>query len=208
MTDCQKGVVMKYLLSLMMFFYSFVSISAAELPEYLQELKEDYESKMKVWAIEDDDFEDDDDKEWFVLKFCSTQDDTNKSIKLNYLMRVTVQLTDKKTDTVVFAQMEREKIKTINHMEYYSGRTEWQFWIPFGEMKKPKLTAYAIEFGFKQDGYFVPVAVDYDGVESAEEILEGGGQNVTMYETLYNIVWYGEKTRYPTHPLTGEEVKP
>ena len=198
---------MRFIFLTVALFCSFISVTADELPEYLQELKEDYENKIKVWAIDDDDFEDDDEKEWFILKFCTSQDDNDKSVQLSYRLRITVQLTDKKTDTVVFSQIEWDKIKIIGDMVGYTGRTDWQFWIPFGEMKKPKLTAYVIEFGLKRDGYFVPVAVECDGVESAEEITEGGGSKVKMYHTLRNSIYYGEGNTYPRHPLTGEEVR-
>jgi len=182
---------MKYLLCILISLSAFFAVSANDLPEHLTELAESYENKMKVWAVDDDDFEDENDNEFFVLKFCSRQDDNDKSIRLNYLMRVTVQLTDRKTDTVVFAQSERKRSR-INNMIYYADQTDWEFHIPFDGMKKPKLTAYVIEFGFRQDGYFVPVAVESDEVESADEILNGEGNEVNMIFIHSKHRWYGD----------------
>lgn len=182
---------MKYIFLSLFSFSLFFFATADELPKHLQELKEDYENKIKVWGVNDDDVEDDNDNKFFVLKFCSRQDDNDKSVILNYWMHVTVRLTDRKTQTVVFAQAE-QKSRPIRDMTYYAGQTDWEYRIPFGQMKKPKLDAYAIEFGFRQDGNFVPVAVEYDDVEFAEEILAGEGTKVNMIFVRSQHRWYGD----------------
>lgn len=167
---------MKCLFFTLVLFATFLSATAAELPVYLTEMAEKYSNGMKVWAIEDDDMEDEDENEFFVLQFESRQDKRDND--LNYQMRVTVQLTDKKTKTVVYAQTTHNP-RPVSE-EWYADHTAWEFQIPFGQLEKPKMTACVIEFGFMKDTYFVPVAMDCDNADTPEEILEGGGTKVNM----------------------------
>jgi len=182
---------MKTILSILILFSIFLSTTADELPSYLTELAEEYENRMKVWAVTDDDFEDDNDNEFTVIKFQTCQDERDEG-KEEYQVRVTVQLTDKKTKTIVYAQA-TEKPTRLPSNDTYADHTAWEFRIPFGSQQKPKLTACVIEFGFIKDKYFVPVNADYDKVDSAEEIMTGEGSKVDMKCTIrsahyrYNI---------------------
>ncbi|MDH3346317.1 MAG: hypothetical protein OEL75_03955, partial [Kiritimatiellaceae bacterium] len=154
------------------------ALAVTKLPEELQKKCKQYNGRIKVWGVADSDYENDNDEDIFVLKFQSRQDPNDSDLK--YKMRVTVQLTDKKTKEVVYAQTSHNP-RSVG--PDYAGYTEWAFEIPFGNLKKPKLTAYAIEFGFIEDSHFVPVGVDYDDVECAEEITEGEGTKVKMKRT-------------------------
>jgi len=174
----RKVTAMKRILSILILLSICGPVVAEALPDYLQDMQEKYKGRIKVWAVEDDDFEDDNDNEFFVLKFESRQDDRDEG-KLDYQMRVTVQLTDKRTKEVVYAQATKVP-RPLPPNDWYSDHTAWEFRIPFGNLKKPKLTAYAVEFGFLKDSYFVPVGVEYDEVDSAEDILKGGGTKVRM----------------------------
>jgi len=170
---------MKRLLSVLILFSIFFSTTtiAAELPANLKELQEELGDKIKLMSVDDDDFEDDNDNEFFVLMVKSSQDE--RDIDMRPLMRVTVRLFDKKTKTTVFAQVEKKAGKLPGN-DRYAGSTKWEFHIPFGDMKKPKLVAYAVEFGVMEGSTFVPGAFEYDDVESAEEIMNGEGTKVKM----------------------------
>lgn len=179
---------MKGLLELLIIFVAFFSVTAEEIPEYLLDMADEYGDNTRLFSINDDDVEDENGNDFFVLKFCTFQDDTHEK-PFGYTLRVTVQLTDRKTQTVVFDQIE-ENIpqRKIGKMTYYEGHA-WEYQIPFGEMKRPKLSAYAIEFGFEKDGHFVILAADYDKVDSADEILNGEGHEVKMKRTRQDIMW-------------------
>ena len=167
---------MKHLISALVLSVICLSTSLGELPEHLEELKGDYENRIKVWGVLDDDIEDENENEFFIIKFKSFQD--YRASDLDYKMRVTVQLTDKKTKSVVFAQATKKP--QLMSSSHYAGYTEWTFRVPYGKLNRPKLTAYAIEFGFMEDSFFLAVAVDFDDVDSAEEIMEGEGTEVKM----------------------------
>jgi hypothetical protein len=158
-------------------FTAFFSTIAAELPDNLKERQEELSEKLKILDVEDDDFEDESDNEFFVLKIRSSQDP--QSTDLSPIMRVTVKLFDKKTQTTVFAQ-EELKSKRLPGDDKYSGTTRWEFHIPYKRMKKPRLVAHAVEFGVFEGDTFIPASVDYDDVESAEEILAGRYRKVKI----------------------------
>lgn len=180
-------------------FYSV----AAEISEAIEELQEKFQCTMKVWAVEDDDIETDRGDEYFVLKFESQQPNRvimgkecefffgtqNPSLtQLNeqrglFEMRVTVQLIDKKTKAIGYAQSFDEPVPLEmkgNVIGRYADHTAWEYRIPFGTMKKPKLSAYAIEFGLLKDGKFIPIATEYKKVDGSEEILLAGGNELQM----------------------------
>lgn len=168
---------MKYLFSILILFTALFSATAAELPDNLQKLQEELGDKLKIISVDDDDFKDDDDNKFFVLKVVSSQDE--RATDLTPLMRVTVQLLDRKSKTTVFAQAEK-KSRPLPGNNRYGGSTRWEFHVPFGDMKRPKLTAYAVEFGVNEGGTFVAGASEYDKVDSADEIMDGKGTKVKM----------------------------
>ncbi|QHI69334.1 hypothetical protein [Tichowtungia aerotolerans] len=180
-------------------FYSI----AAEVSEEVEGLQEKFQYTMKVWAVEDDNIETDNGDEYFVLEFESQQPNLMKIIEQSefffgsqhplrtqiegqeglFEMRVTVQLTDKKTKAVGYAQSFDEPLPlkfTENTIGNYADHTAWEYRIPFGNMKKPKLSAYAIEFGLLKDGKFISIATEYKKVEDSEEILSAGGDELQM----------------------------
>ncbi len=149
-------------------FYS----AAAELSEEIEKLQDKYKGHMKVWAVTEDDYETSSGKQFFVLKFESRQDIRDNDLK--YEMHVTVQLTDRKTGITGYAEA-FESPGPIVDVDRYINYTTWEFRIPFGEMKKPKMTACVIEFGFVHQGQFIPVSVVCDKADSSEEIIAAGG---------------------------------
>ncbi len=165
---------MKRLLIALILLASCFSASAKKLPEHLTKLpanllekREDLEGRIKIGSITETDFENDADEEVSVLKFYTCQDERDK---LNYRMRVTIELTDNrgKGDSY-FAQL---SCKQPTIPDEYTGETTWEFHLPHGGLEKAKLTAYAVQYGFLDGGVFVPVDEKFDDVDSAEEITE------------------------------------
>ena len=105
-------------------------------------------------AVAATDSEDDDDNEFFMLEFESRQDERDRDLK--YQMRVTVQLNDKKTKKVVYAQTTYEPPE-LPPNDHYADHTAWEFRIPFWMfLKRPKLEAYIIEFVIIENGKNIP----------------------------------------------------
>ena len=166
---------MKYLSLILISFGVLCSAIAVELPKSLLGFQKDLQDKIKILSVDDDDFKNDADERFFILKIRSSQDE--RETDLRPVMRVTVKLFDRKTGVTVFAQKEL-KSKRLPGNDRYAGSTQWEFQIPYDGMKRPKLVAYAVEFGVTQDGTFVPGATEYDKVDSAEEIMSGEGTEV------------------------------
>lgn len=154
----------------------------ATLPDHLAEKKEEMERRIKLGGINDSTFKNDDDEKLEVVKFHTYQDERDD---LMYRMRVTIELIDK-NDQTCFGQL---MVPPRPYPTGYTGESDWEFQIPHGDMKRPKINAYAIQYGFIEDGTFVPVAEDFDDVESPEEIVNRNDNRVEIFYT-YNSHWY------------------
>lgn len=138
---------------------------AAEIPEEFMELKEDRENSVRINAVSDRTVRNDAREKLEVISFFTNQ---NEDDKLIYKVRVTVEITDKSGD-VYYARI----VKGQGALdEEYKGEDEWAFQIPHGELERPKITAYAIQYGFVKDKMLIPVYEEFDDVDSAEEIVE------------------------------------
>jgi len=154
----------RYIILLAFCLNCFTSFGA-ELSDEIVELKKSRKSKVKIGSVSDDTIRNDEDKKIEVLKFHTYQYEDDE---LTYRICVTVELTDNQDD-VYFAQLAREQGSV--HKDY-TGEDSWEFQIAHGDLEKPKLTAYAIQYGFFTDGIFVPIAEEFDDVDRLEEITE------------------------------------
>jgi hypothetical protein len=110
----------------------------------------------------------DEDTEFVQLKFYTYQDEDDAE-KYTFYMRVTVEMTDKKTGTICYAQFAREQGPVDPE---YTGEDNWQFVVSQGDMQRPKVTAYAVQYGVIVDGKPVFIAEELDDVDSVDEIIE------------------------------------
>lgn len=163
-----------------------------EIPEELLDIADDYSDDARIFLVKDEEIEEGR-REFVVFKFRTFQDDSDEDTEPKpfdeYMLRVTVQIKDRKTRELAYAQHEESvRKKKPLYMRLYEG-TQWEFRIPFGDMTKARVNAYAIEFGFEKDGHFVPLVTDYDQVRSADEIINDEGKKVDMERTLKDGLW-------------------
>ena len=166
---------------------AMVGIFTAEAKLTEDEL-EFLQDTVRIVAVNDDtvDIEDDfgEDVEWVQLAFSTNQrdeykDDDGKIITYDFRVRVTVELTDKKTSTVAYSQFAREQGGVDKE---YTGIDDWQFLVPQGELKRPKVTASVIEYGVMVDGEFIVLAQDFDHVDTLEELTTRTPQRLEKME--------------------------
>ena len=144
---------------------SCCAVAFSEKPtDLVLKLQKEYKGRIKIGSANDTTLKVEDEKVE-ALKFHTYQDERDD---LNYRIRVTVELEDK-NDKTYFAQIMKPQ---PSHQMEYTGESNWEFHIPHGNMKRPKITAYAIQYGFIQDKKFIPVAEELDDVDAAEEITE------------------------------------
>lgn len=167
----------------------------AELSDDLIKLKEDLSARTKIGTVNSDTLRGDGGKKSEVFKFGTYQDERKRDF--NFRMRVTVQMTDK-TENTCYAQINREQGPV--DLEY-TGEDNWEFHIPHGEMDKPKVTAYAIQYGILQDGIFVPIVEKLENVDSVEQITAKSACRVEFAKTLH-YYWYrnSEEERVSSTP--------
>jgi len=139
-----------------------------------EEELEDLQDAVNIVSVNDDtiDIEDamGEDVEWIQLKFSINQRaDWKKDYK--FRVRVTIELEDKKTSTIVYSQFARLRGEFTDG-ENYLGVDEWQYIVPQGELKRPKVSAYVIQYGVMVGDEYVVLAEEFDDVDTLEELLE------------------------------------
>jgi len=141
---------------------SCFTAAAAELSEeVLEHLKE----SVKIGGIGDDTFRNEDGEKIELLKFYTFQ---NEDDDYEFRLRVTVELSEK-SKKVVFAQLMRGQGELDPE---YTGEDNWRFELPQGNLKRPKMTAYAIQYGVLHEGNFIVLVEEFDDVDSLEELTE------------------------------------
>ncbi len=179
----------------------------ADLSEELEDLKDDRDGQVRIGTVNDDTIRTDDDEKIEVLKFSTFQ---GQSDELTYRIRVTLELTDNRgKGDVYFAQLQREQgpIPIDSPDQVYLGTDSWEFQIPHGELKKPKLTAYTIEYGFFKDGVFVPVAEEFKKVDSADEIKDRADHRLDLQITKHTYQYRDASGAEQTSPSNHKNLK-
>jgi hypothetical protein len=83
------------------------------------------------------------------------------------LVRVAVEMTDRKTKQVYLAG----KTRKFGQMpRNYRGEGLWYFTVPYGNFDRLKMTAYVVEFGVLDGDEFVPFLTECDHAESFDEL--------------------------------------
>lgn len=119
---------------------------------------------LSMGSIVKSDFRNDKDEKFERIKVTTEQEKDDPFLGA---VRLTVEMTDK-SDQTVYGQKVQAQAK---HPSEYQGKDEWTFEIPHGALDKPKITAYALEYGWETNKVFTPVVQEFYKAESAEEIL-------------------------------------
>lgn len=172
----------RFLISLALLLGCSISFGAELSPE-LATLKEKLSSTIKIGSVNIDTIRDDNGNKIEVIKFHTYQDERDKD--LNFRMRVTVEMTDK-SDQTCFAQINREQGAVH---EEYTGEDDWEFQLPYGDLERPKVSAYAIQYGIFDAGQFIPVVEAFKNCDSAEEITARTACRANFSQTLH-YYWF------------------
>jgi hypothetical protein len=135
---------------------------AQETPD-TEAMQKALKKELDMGSVVKSDFRDDTDQKFERIKLTTEQDEDGSFMGT---MRFTVELTDKAGETR-WGQILRKQAKRPAE---YDGKDEWTFEFPHGELDKPKMTAYALEYGWETDKVFTPVVQEFYKVESADEI--------------------------------------
>jgi len=150
-----------YILMLVLLAGCFVAVA-----EVTDDELEDLEDKVKISSINDDDFEEDD-IDYQELKIRTYQDEDSAE-EYTFYISVTVEFTEKKTKKSSYAQFARTQDAVDSE---YNGEDSWQFIMAEGDLEKPKISAYVIQYGIIVDKKFIVVVEEMDDVDSLEELM-------------------------------------
>ena len=155
---------MKQIMLLLVFCMGcFLAVGAEISEDELERL----ERSVKIGSVNDDTIENEADEEFIQLKFYTYQNEDD-SDEYTFRLRVTIELTDKQKNSY-FAQMAREQGSLDTE---YTGEDNWEFLLPIGDLNRPKVTAYVIQYGILVDAEFIVLAEETDDVDTVEELTE------------------------------------
>jgi len=186
----------RYLLLVVFCLSCFVAIGAELSEKDLKRLR----TRVKISSVDDLTIKNEDREKVEVVKIYTYQEKGDPNKKDTYRIRVAVELTDKEKNTY-FARAERAQGKVCergSQITDYLGRDDWEMHIPHGNMDRPKVTAYAIQYGILNEGEFIVLAEDYDDVDSMEELMERTTTRLENVKTIDHYFWYEDKNNDDT----------
>lgn len=172
---------------------------AAVFGELSEDQMKELQRYVRIASVRDQTVRDEDRNKIQVLSFVTTQSDQDTE---NYAVRVTVELADSDNNTYCVQLMRKQQLSSGYE---YAGQDRWEVRIPEGDLSRPKINAYVIEYG-KMDGEkFVPVALDDKDAESAEEIASRCAtrmeDNVSMWHAFSYREYSGEGGQQQTESI-------
>ena len=153
-----------YLLLLVFCLSCFVAISE----EISEDEMERLQRSVRIGSVYDDTIDGDDDLEYVQLRFYTYQNQDDAE-KYTFRVKVVVELTDKKTSTITYSQFAREQGSVDSE---YTGEDNWQFLVAQGDLKRPKVTAYVVQYGIMVDKEFKILAEETDDVDTIDELIK------------------------------------
>lgn len=176
---------MKHCLAALLFCATCLTSFGAEPAGDTAELINRLQKRVKVGTVSDSTTKNDAGEKLTVLKFHTYQDERDS--QYDFRIRVTVELTDKE-EKIYAGQLLSPQGGVPKE---YTGEDDWEFQISHGELDRPKMTAYAIEYGIFQQKTFIPVAAELKKAESADKIMKRSSGRVPVKRT-HHSVWFRE----------------
>jgi hypothetical protein len=144
-------------------------VFAQEAPDAEETIKK-LKKHLSLGSVVKTDFRDAQNMKNERVKATTSQDEDDPFLGT---MRFTVEVTDNAGE-VRWGQVSKAQSK---HPPEYEGKDEWTFEFAHGELDKPKITAYALEYGWETNKVFTSVVQKLDKVESADEITDRNKAN-------------------------------
>lgn len=140
------------------------ALFAAEATTETEAVVKALQKHVSVGSVNKSSIRNDQNQKFEIVKVVTSQDEDSPFVGT---MRFTFELVSKAGDVFYGQIFTKQRPHPATN---YTGEDEWEFEIPDGDLKFPKLEAYAVEFGFETNKVFVPVAQKLFKVESGDEI--------------------------------------
>lgn len=167
-----------------------ILICSAVLGELSEDQIKQLQRYVRVSSIRDQSVRDENRNKIQVISFFTTQSDQDVE---NYAVRVTAELEDSDDNTYCVQKTGKQEVTSGYE---YAGQDQWEVRIPEGDLSRPRISAYVIEYGKMEDSVFIPVVTENKGAETPEEIvnrctnrLESG---VSMWHSFYYTDYSGD----------------
>lgn len=131
--------------------------------EDMEALIDKLKGHISLGSVSKTDFRDPNDQKFEQVKLTTEQDEDDPFMGT---LRFTVELTDRDGE-VRWGQI---LLKQAKRPAEYEGRDEWTFNFPHGDLNRPAISAYALEYGWEANKVFTPVRQEFYKCESADEI--------------------------------------
>lgn len=180
-----------YMVMLVFLAGCFVAVGALT-----EDQKEDLEDSVKIGGVNDDTIEDDNDTKFEQLTFYTYQDEDSVE-DYTFYIKVTVELTEKKSKKSYYAQFARKQGDVDTE---YTGQDNWDFTVAYGDLKKPKITAYVIQYGIIEDKEFIVLTEEMDDVDSLEELTTRSPDRLEQKPRILHMYSYRDS-------VTGDDIQ-
>ena len=181
----------RYMLLVIFCLSCFAAVGADFSEKELKRLR----ARVKIGSVDDLTIKNDDREKVEVVKVYTYQEQGDLNKHYTYRIRVAVELTDKEKNTC-FARAERAQGNVCEkgfQITDYIGKDDWEMHIPHGNLERPKITAYAIQYGILNEGEFIVLAEDYDDVDTMEELMERTTTRLQNVKTIDHYYWYEDQ---------------
>ena len=154
---------------------------------------------VKIDTVRIDTYRDQDRNKFEILRFNTSQYEMDKG---PFYMQITVEIKD--SDLNPYIQLMRYRGDVTKYE--YVGQDRWELKIPHGELSRPRIRAYVIEYGVKDGDKFVPVAIETKNAKTAEEIIERCKTRIEEGVQLMHAYVYRDDSILDAEPETPKRV--
>ncbi len=180
MNASNGGAKMKHVVLTGIFFASCFLLVNGELTKDQRKWLEDLEiSGVRTTTIRDDDR-----NKYELLEITTDQEPNEDNIEEGFRIHIVAELKDaKKKMYIVDFTGDRPDDFDVE----YTGEDYWSLYMPYGDVVRPKITAYAIQYGFMDGENFIVFAEDYKSVKTVEELTT---RTTTPYPGIIRLKHY------------------
>jgi hypothetical protein len=147
---------------LIVIFFANSLISTAELSK--DELKRLQDVEIAGTRI--DTWKNDDREKFEVLEVNTNQ---NQDDTTGFRIRLAVELTDNKKNRYL---VEFTGNAPEGYDSNYEGEDYWQLRMAYGDLGRPKITGFAVQYGIMDGEAFIPLAEEFDDVKTFDELTK------------------------------------
>jgi hypothetical protein len=162
----RKTIMKFHLLTVLVFSGLFLVANGELTKDQLKQLED-----MEIDGVHLGEIRDDDRNKIIDVEINTTQNDSDDAQGGDFRMRVVLELKDADKN-MYLADFTGDRPGDID--TEYTGEDYWHIYLPHGDLKRPKVERYAIQFGFMDGETFIVFAEDYQRVKTLEELTESG----------------------------------